>query len=94
MRSIALHPDAQEPPLSVYDCSGPYTDPAVHVDISKGLPITTKILILGQNEVMQSSFRSLGLGMILVVDRDEVPRSAQVVGEVVTHAGGERVVIS
>ena len=35
--------------------------------ISKGLPITTKILILGQTEVMQSSFRSLGLGMILAV---------------------------
>ena len=29
-------------------------------EISKGLPITTKILIRGQNEVMQSSFRSLG----------------------------------
>ena len=38
LRSIALHPDAQEPPLSVYDSSGPYTDPALHVDISKGLP--------------------------------------------------------
>jgi phosphoribosylformylglycinamidine cyclo-ligase len=37
---------------------------------------------------------NMGLGMILVVDRDEVPRSAQVVGEVVPHAGGERVVIS
>jgi phosphoribosylformylglycinamidine cyclo-ligase len=37
---------------------------------------------------------NMGLGMILVVDRDEVPRSAQVVGEVVTHTGGERVVIS
>ena len=36
-------------------------------DISKGLPITTKILIRGQNQVMQSSFRSLGLGMILAV---------------------------
>ena len=36
-------------------------------DISKDLPITTKILILGQNDVMQSSFRSLGLGMILAV---------------------------
>ena len=36
-------------------------------DISKGLPITTKILILGQNDVMQSSFRSLGLGMVLAV---------------------------
>jgi phosphoribosylformylglycinamidine cyclo-ligase len=37
---------------------------------------------------------NMGLGMILVVDRDEVPRSAQVIGEVVPHTGGERVVIS
>ncbi len=36
-------------------------------EVSKGLPITTKILILGQNDVMQSSFRSLGLGMVLAV---------------------------
>jgi multidrug efflux pump subunit AcrB len=36
-------------------------------EIGKGLPITTKILILGQNDVMQSSFRSLGLGMVLAV---------------------------
>ncbi|HWO92816.1 MAG TPA: phosphoribosylformylglycinamidine cyclo-ligase [Methylomirabilota bacterium] len=37
---------------------------------------------------------NMGLGMILVVDPDEVPRSAQVVGEVVEHKGGERVVIT
>ena len=36
-------------------------------EISKGLPITTKILILGQSDVMQSSFRSLGIGMVLAV---------------------------
>ncbi len=36
-------------------------------DISKGLPITTHIDIRGQNEVMQASFRSLALGMILAV---------------------------
>ncbi len=36
-------------------------------DISKDLPITTHIDIRGQNEVMQASFRSLGLGMILAV---------------------------
>ena len=35
--------------------------------VSKGLPITTHILILGQNQVMQSSFSSLALGMILAV---------------------------
>ena len=36
-------------------------------EVSKGLPITTKIQILGQNDVMQSSFRSLALGMVLSV---------------------------
>ncbi len=36
-------------------------------EVSKGLPITTKIQILGQSDVMQSSFRSLGIGMILAV---------------------------
>jgi multidrug efflux pump subunit AcrB len=36
-------------------------------DISKGLPITTHIDIRGQNEIMQASFRSLALGMILAV---------------------------
>jgi phosphomethylpyrimidine synthase len=38
MRQIELHPSACEPPLSVYDSSGPYTDPAAHIDISQGLP--------------------------------------------------------
>jgi multidrug efflux pump subunit AcrB len=40
---------------------------AAITDISKGLPITTHIDIRGQNEVMQASFRSLALGMILAV---------------------------
>jgi phosphoribosylaminoimidazole (AIR) synthetase len=45
------------------------------------------------NDEMFGTF-NMGLGMILVVDPDEVPRSAQVVGEVIPHTGGERVVIS
>ena len=28
----------QNPPIYVYDCSGPYTDPAARIDIQKGLP--------------------------------------------------------
>jgi phosphomethylpyrimidine synthase len=38
MRHIAVHPTAGEPGITVYDASGPYTDPAVQIDISKGLP--------------------------------------------------------
>ncbi|MEO1140119.1 MAG: phosphomethylpyrimidine synthase ThiC [Pseudomonadota bacterium] len=37
MREISLHPTAGEPPLTVYDSSGPYTDPGVLTDIRKGL---------------------------------------------------------
>ena len=37
MREIKLEPSSGEPPLRVYDTSGPYTDPAVAIDIAKGL---------------------------------------------------------
>jgi len=37
MREIALHPSANEDPVTVYDTSGPYTDEAVKIDIDKGL---------------------------------------------------------
>src|ERR1700733_13774701 len=38
MREITLHPAAGEPPLTVYDSSGPYTDPNQNIDIARGLP--------------------------------------------------------
>ncbi|MCT8997198.1 phosphomethylpyrimidine synthase ThiC [Chelativorans intermedius] len=38
MREIELHPSAGEPPLTVYDSSGPYTDPQAGIDIARGLP--------------------------------------------------------
>jgi len=38
MREISLQPGAGEPPLTVYDSSGPYTDPQLSIDISAGLP--------------------------------------------------------
>ena len=38
MREIALHPSAGEPPVTVYDSSGPFTDPAVKIEIERGLP--------------------------------------------------------
>ncbi|MEL6567134.1 MAG: phosphomethylpyrimidine synthase ThiC [Pseudomonadota bacterium] len=37
-REIDLHPTANEPPVPVYDTSGPYTDPDVEIDVEKGLP--------------------------------------------------------
>ena len=37
-REIALDPSANEPPVRVYDPSGPYTQDGVSIDLSKGLP--------------------------------------------------------
>jgi phosphomethylpyrimidine synthase len=37
MRAITLEPSCGEPPLNVYDTSGPYTDPDVTIDIAQGL---------------------------------------------------------
>ena len=38
-REVAVHPSANEPPVTLYDSSGPYTDPAVTIDIKRGLPL-------------------------------------------------------
>jgi phosphomethylpyrimidine synthase len=38
MRQIAVHPSAGEPPVTVYDSSGPYTDQSVAIAIDRGLP--------------------------------------------------------
>ncbi|MCR9270706.1 MAG: phosphomethylpyrimidine synthase ThiC [Hyphomonadaceae bacterium] len=36
-RMIDLHPTANEPPVPVYDTSGPYSDPSITIDVEKGL---------------------------------------------------------
>ena len=38
MREIDLHPTAGEPPVTVYDSSGPYTDPEAEIVLDRGLP--------------------------------------------------------
>ena len=39
-----------EPPLRVYDTSGPYTDPKAAIDISSGLPQLRRDWIMGRGE--------------------------------------------
>ncbi|MBK5959704.1 phosphomethylpyrimidine synthase [Rhodoplanes elegans] len=38
LREIVLTDAAGEPPVPVYDASGPYTDPTASIDVEKGLP--------------------------------------------------------
>src|SRR5882757_8161961 len=38
LREVALDPASGEPPLPLYDTTGPYTDPEVAIDVEAGLP--------------------------------------------------------
>src|SRR5579862_1709612 len=40
----------KNPPVFVYDCSGPYTDPAAKIDIRSGLPALREPWILARND--------------------------------------------
>ena len=51
MRAIDLDPSSGEPPLNVYDTSGPYTDPQAHIDIMAGLPQLRRAWIEGRGDV-------------------------------------------
>ncbi len=51
MREIELHPSAGEAPLTVYDPSGPYTDPAITIDINHGLARTRAAWITARGDV-------------------------------------------
>ena len=52
-RMIDLHPSANEPPVPVYDTSGPYSDPSIEIDVEKGLarPRTEWVLERGGVEL-------------------------------------------
>ncbi|HYZ34921.1 MAG TPA: phosphomethylpyrimidine synthase ThiC [Crenalkalicoccus sp.] len=51
MREIALSPASGEPPVRVYDTSGPYTDPAARIDIRRGLPLLRAEWIAARGDV-------------------------------------------
>jgi phosphomethylpyrimidine synthase len=38
LREVALDPSSGEPPVPIYDPSGPYSDPDAAIDVEKGLP--------------------------------------------------------
>ena len=51
MREITLHETANEPPVVVYDTSGPYTDPSALIDLEIGLPRPRKEWIIARGDV-------------------------------------------
>ncbi|MCX7354957.1 MAG: phosphomethylpyrimidine synthase ThiC [Alphaproteobacteria bacterium] len=51
MREIDLEASAKEPPVRVYDPSGPYTDPAARIDIREGLARIREGWIVARGDV-------------------------------------------
>ncbi len=50
-REVAVHPSANEPALTLYDPSGPYTDPKVSIDIETGLSKTREPWVVSRGDV-------------------------------------------
>jgi phosphomethylpyrimidine synthase len=59
MREISVHPTAGEPPLPVYDSSGPYTDPDAQIDIAKGLAPLRRAWIEARGDVEEYDGRKV-----------------------------------
>jgi len=50
-REVAVHPSANEPPVTIYDPSGPYTDPTAVIDIHRGLSRTREPWVVSRGDV-------------------------------------------
>jgi phosphomethylpyrimidine synthase len=50
-REVAVHPSAKEPPMTIYDPSGPYTDPDAKIDIEKGLLRARDAWVMARGDV-------------------------------------------
>jgi len=58
-REIDLHPSANEPPVPVYDTSGPYSDPSVEIDVEKGLARERTAWVLERGNVEEYDGRDI-----------------------------------
>ena len=59
MRAVDLEPSSGEPPVILYDTSGPYTDPAQRIDIMAGLPELRREWIRARGDVEEVAQREV-----------------------------------
>jgi phosphomethylpyrimidine synthase len=59
MREIDLEESANEPPVRVYDTSGPYSDGTTETDIAKGLAELRRSWIVGRGDVEETDGREV-----------------------------------
>ena len=58
-REVAVHPSANEPPVTIYDPSGPYTDPNATLDINAGLMRPRDAWVLARGDVEETAARAV-----------------------------------
>src|SRR5690606_36352242 len=58
-REVLPHPSANEPPVTIYDPSGPYTDPDVTIDINAGLARTREAWVKARGDVEEIDGRAV-----------------------------------
>ena len=58
-REVHVHPTANEPPVTIYDPSGPYTDPHARIDIAQGLPTPREAWVRARGDVEDTPARPL-----------------------------------
>jgi phosphomethylpyrimidine synthase len=59
MREVMLEPSSGEPPVRVYDTSGPYSDPEALIDIKVGLPELRREWIRARGDVEEKDQREV-----------------------------------
>ena len=59
MRAVDLEPSSGEPPVTLYDTSGPYTDPRARIDIMAGLPELRRDWIRARGDVEEVAQREV-----------------------------------
>ena len=58
-REVRPHPSANEPPVTIYDPSGPYTDADATIDINAGLPRTREAWVRARGDVEEIAGRAV-----------------------------------
>jgi phosphomethylpyrimidine synthase len=58
-REVKLEESAKEPPVRLYDTSGPYTDESVQIDVYKGLPRLRESWVRARGDVEEYQGRSV-----------------------------------
>src|SRR5262249_31972371 len=77
VREIALAEAAGEPPVPVYDPSGPYTDSAIAIDVERGLKRLRTEWVRERGNVEEYQGRAIKPGATRNVSGKRVPRDSR-----------------